>query len=45
MRLKFHSYEYDIRASFKAILILFLAKNQYAEDGKHQIAFRIYEKC
>jgi hypothetical protein len=47
MRPKFHSYEFDIQAFLKAVFIIFLkkklffTKNQYAEDGFHQISYNI----
>jgi len=54
MRLKFHSFEFNIWASMKAVFLHFYknksssfsqAEIQNAEDGTHQISLKISEKC
>jgi hypothetical protein len=55
MRLKFHSFEFDIWALSKEVLRPFFtnensflfqqAENLNAADGTHQITFKIDKKC
>jgi hypothetical protein len=50
MRVKFCSFEFDIRASLKAVLLHLKdikteqAENKNAEECTHQISFKINEK-